>query len=159
MLRVLATVATVAVGATTVAYAQNLDIIKQRRQTMRAIAGASTPNFKMTKGDVPFDLAAVQANLKTIQENAEKLRTLFPDDSRTGGETDASPKIWTARADFNATIDKWIADTKAVAAKITDEASFKANYPAYGGGCGGCHKATDGFSPSLSDSFKKPKPS
>lgn len=158
MLRVLGTVALVAIGATTVAYAQNLDVIKQRREAMRAVAGASTPVFRMTKGDVPFDLAAVQAHLKTMQDNVEKMRSLFPDDAKTGGDTDASPRIWTARADFNAAIDKWTSETKAVAAKITDEASFKAVYPAYGGGCGGCHKANEGFAPSLSESFKKPRP-
>lgn len=158
MLRVLATVAVAAIGGTTLAYAQNLDIIKQRRETMRAVAGASTPVFRMTKGDIPFDLAAVQGHLKTMQDNVEKMRTLFPDDSKTGGDTDASPRIWTARAEFNAAIDKWHAETKAVAAKITDEASFKANYPGYGGACGLCHKANDGFAPSLSESFKKPRP-
>jgi cytochrome c556 len=141
-----------------VAYAQNLDVIKQRRQTMRAIAEAGTSNFKMMKGEIPFDLAAVQASLKTMQQNVEKLRALFPDDARTGGDTDASPKIWTARADFNATIDKWLADAKAVSEKITDEASFKANYPEFGGGCGGCHKASEGFAPRLAVSFKKPLP-
>lgn len=159
MLRIVAIVATVAVGATTVAYAQNLDVIKERRKLMHeTIAGASGSIFQMLKGEAPFNLGAVQANLKSIEDNAAKFRTLFPEDSKTGGDTDASPKIWTARADFNTTIDKWIADTKDVAAKITDEASFKANYPAFGGGCGNCHKATDGFSPRLSESFKKPQP-
>lgn len=157
MLRVVAIIATMGVGAT-VAYAQNVDVVKQRREMMRAVAAASTPNFRMAKGDVPFDLAAVQTNLKTMQDLAIKFKTLFPDDSKTGGATDASPKIWSARAEFDTTIGDWIKNAKDVGAKITDEASFKANYPAFGGGCSGCHKASDGFAPSLSESFKKPKP-
>lgn len=157
MLRIVAALAAVAVGAS-FAYAQNLDIIKQRRETMRVIAGASSPNFKMMKGDVPFDLAAVQANLKTIEEQAAKFKTQFPDDSKTGGGTDVSPTIWTARAEFDGTIDKWIAAAKTAAAAIKDEATFKANYPAFSAGCGGCHKATEGFTIALGESFKKPKP-
>lgn len=157
MLRIVAAIAAVAVGAS-IAYAQNVDVIKQRREAMRAVAGASGPNFKMMKGEVPFDLAAVQANLKTIQEQAARFKGFFPDDSKTGGGTDVSDKIWTARADFNAAIDKWISDAKTAAAAIKDEASFKASYPAFASGCGGCHKATDGFTIALGESFKKPKP-
>ena len=157
MLRIVATVVAVAVGATVV-YAQNLDPIKQRREAMRTVAGASGPNFKMMKGEAPFDLAAVQANLKAMQDGAEKFRGMFPEDSKTGGGTDAAPKIWTARAEFNAAIDKWIGDAKAIGTAIKDEASFKTEYPKFGGGCGGCHKAADGFTIALGESFKKPKP-
>lgn len=157
MLRIVAGLAAVAVGAS-LAYAQNVDVIKQRREAMRAVAGASGPNFKMMKGEVPFDLAAVQKNLATIQEQAVKFKGQFPDDSKTGGETDASPKIWQSKSEFNAAIDKWIADAKTAAAAIKDEASFKANYPAFAAGCGGCHKATDGYTIALGESFKKPKP-
>ena len=150
--------AAVVVSAATFAYAQNADVIKQRRESMRTIAAASGANFKMMKGDAPFDLATVQAGLKTIQEQAPKFKAMFPDDSKTGGGSDAAEKIWTARADFNTIVDKWAADAKTVSAAITDEASFKANYPDFAKGCGGCHMATGGFTVSLGESFKKPKP-
>ena len=93
MRRIVAAVVAVSVGAT-LAYAQNLDVIKQRRDVMKAIATAGTPNFKMMKGQEPFDLATVQAGLKVYQAEAAKLKNLFPDDSKTGGDTDAQPKIW-----------------------------------------------------------------
>ena len=157
MLRFVTAVAAIAVGGT-LAYAQNLDIIKQRRETMRTIGGASGPNFKMMKGEVPFDLAAVQANLKTIGEQATKFKGMFPDDSKTGGGTDAAAKVWTARAEFNAAIDKWVADAKAAAGSIKDEASFKAEYPKVAPACGTCHKAAEGFTIAVGESFKKPKP-
>src|SRR5215213_735276 len=85
MIRITAVVAAVAIGATAV-YAQNLDAIKKRRDVMKAIATAGTVNFNMMKGDIPFDLAKVQAGLKTYQEEATKLPGLFPDDSKTGGD-------------------------------------------------------------------------
>ena len=156
MLRIVAAAAALAIGATAV-YAQNLDAIKQRRDAMKNIAKAGTPPFQMMKGQAPFELAKVQAGLKAYQDEGAKLKTLFPADSKTGGDTDATPKIWQAKAEFDAAIDTFIATAKAAAGSIKDEASFKADYPKVAASCGGCHKDTDGFSPRLADSFKKMK--
>jgi cytochrome c556 len=150
----LATLVGVGIGATVVA-AQNLDAIKQRREVMKTIAKASGVNFKMMKGETPFDLAKVQSGLKTFQEQFPKLKGLFPEDSKMGDETDASAKIWQQRAEFEAVIDKFVADAKAAAGTIKDEASFKAEYPRIVNNCGNCHKEKDGFAPRLADSFKK----
>ena len=147
----------ISLGATLVS-AQNLDVIKQRRETMRAVAAASAPNFKMMKGDLPFDLKAAQTNLQTMQEQLAKFKDLFPDNSKTGGDTDASPKIWTARNDFNTALEKMLAEVKNAAAAIKDEASLKTEYMKVAQACGTCHKSEDGFAPNLSVSFKKPKP-
>ena len=157
MHRLAAAVIALGVGAT-LAYAQNLDAIKQRREVMKAIATAGIPNFKMMKGQEPFDLATVQAGLKVDQTEAAKLKGLFPDDSKTGGDTDASPKIWQQKAEFEAAVDTFVNGAKAAAGAITDEATFKAEYPKVVASCGGCHKDADGFSPRLADSFKKLKP-
>jgi cytochrome c556 len=154
MARILAAIATLAIGATVV-YAQNLDAIKQRREVMKTIAVAGITNFKMIKGETPFDLAKVQAGLATYQNEAAKLKKLFPDDSKTGGDTDASPKIWQAKAEFEAAIDTFIAIAKVAASTIRDEATFKAEYPKVVNSCNGCHKDVNGFSPRLADSFKK----
>jgi cytochrome c556 len=154
MLRFVALCSALVVGVTA-SYAQNLEVIKQRRAAMGAIAKASTPNFQMMKGEAKFDLAAVQANMKTMQAEAEKLKSLFPDDSKTGGDTDASPKIWQDKAGFNGTLDGMIAALKSAAGAIKDEASLKTEYPKVARSCGGCHKDTDGFAPSLSQSFKR----
>jgi len=154
MRRITATLARVSVGATVV-LAQNLDAIKQRREVMKTIAKASSVNFKMMKGENPFDLAKVQSGLQTFQEQFPKLKPLFPEDAKTGGDTDASPKIWQQRAEFEAVIDKFVADAKAAAGTIKDEASFKADYPKIVNSCGNCHKEKDGFAPRLADSFKK----
>jgi cytochrome c556 len=156
MLRIATAFAVVAVGATVV-WAQNLEVIKQRREAMRAIAKASSVNFKMAKGETPFDLTTVQLNLKTMQDEISKFKGLFPDDSKTGGGTDADATIWTARPEFNKAVDNYVAAARTAASAIKDAASLKTEYlKLVRDGCGGCHKDTDdGFSPRLADSFKK----
>ena len=153
MLRIVAAVAAVAVGATVV-YAQNADAIKQRRQVMRDIVKSGTGEvFKMTKGELPFDLVKVQGLLATVQTEMPKLKTLFPDNSKEGN-TGASAKIWSDRAGFDAAVDTFAGIAKAAAGAIKDEASFKAEYGKVGSGCGACHKATDGYTSNLGESFK-----
>jgi cytochrome c556 len=157
MLRTVALAAALAVGATAV-YAQNLPVIKERRETMRAIAGQSTPVFKMSKGEEQFDLAKVQTGIKIMSDGFTKFKGLFPADAKTGGETDADPTIWTKRDEFEGVIQKVQADLAAAASAIKDEATFKEHFAKITGGCGGCHKASDGFTVRLGDSFKKPRP-
>jgi cytochrome c556 len=136
------------------AVAQNADAIKQRREAMRAIARAGAEPFKMTKGEAPFNLATVQGVLKAIEENAPKLKAAFPDNSKTGA-TEATAKVWESRAEFNAVIDKWVADAKAATGTIKDEASFKIEYAKLAQTCGSCHGNRGGFAPGLGDSFKR----
>lgn len=158
MIRYLSVAALIAVGATTV-IAQNLDVIKERRQAMRAIVNQSSTMMKMSKGETAFDLAQAQAALKVMGDQAAKFKTLFPDNSRTGGSTEAAPKIWAERAQFDAVSDKWVAVIREAATAIKDEASFKAEYSKVSSGCGGCHKSTgDGYAPRVGDLVKKPAP-
>lgn len=148
-----ASLALVAAGVS-VAVAQNADAIKQRREVMRTIARAGLEPFKMTRGEAPFNMDTALAVLKAIEENAPKFKGAFPDNSRTGA-TEATAKVWDARADFNAIIDKWVLDAKATAGAIKDEASFKAEYPKMVQVCGNCHGSRGGFAPGLGESFKK----
>jgi len=138
MLRVLAAVAALAIGATVV-LAQNAAVIDQRKQAMKAMGGAAKGPGGMAKGDVPFELPKVQASLKTIQETAVKAKGLFSDDSKTG-ETDTLPVAFEKKADVLARLDKIAADAKAAEGAIKDEASFKAECPKVVSNCGGCHK-------------------
>ena len=50
---------------------------------------------------------------------------LFPDNSKTGGETAASPKIWEDTADFKAKFVKLGNDAKAASASVKDLDSLK----------------------------------
>src|SRR5262245_62296946 len=70
---ILATLVGVSVGATVV-LAQNLDAIKQRRDTMKTIAKASGVNFKMMKGETPLDLAKVKSGRQTMQDEFRNIK-------------------------------------------------------------------------------------
>jgi cytochrome c556 len=138
MLRVIACVAALVVGATMV-LAQNTAAIGQRKDAMKALGGAAKDPGGMAKGETPFDLAKVQASLNTIEQTAAKAKTVFPADSQ-GGDTAALPVAFTDKADLFAKFDKMGADAKAARAAIKDEASFKTEWPKVVASCGGCHK-------------------
>ena len=153
-LNVLTGLSILAVGAS-VAWAQNVDAIDKRRAAMRAIAQAGSQPFQMFTNKADFDLAKVQAGLKAYQDEGAKLAALFPPDSKTGGGTDATAKIWTARAEFDKGIENFLTTAKAAAAAIKDEASFRVEYKKVTETCGSCHGDQGGFAPKTADSFKK----
>ena len=136
MLRVIVGLAALAVGATVV-LAQNSAAIKARQDAMKALGGAAKEPSAMAKGEAKFDLAKVQASLKTIESTAIKGKTVFPDDSKGG---DALPIAFTDKADLFARFDKLAAAAKAAQASIKDEASLKAEWTKVVSNCGGCHK-------------------
>ena len=138
MLRVIAAVAALAVGATIV-HADAVASIGARKDALKAMGAAAKTPGGMIKGEVAFDLAQVKAALKVYQEQAGKLKDLFPDESKTG-DTNALPVAFEKRADVQARFAKLADDAKAAEAVITDEATFKANWGKVMGNCGGCHK-------------------
>lgn len=145
MRRALSALVAFALGATSVA-AQNLDVIKQRQDALKSIGDAVKPVGAMYKGEADFDLAKVQAALKVMQEKAPILPTLFPDNSKTGGDTEALPIIWDEKADFEPRFKKLGDAAKAAEATITDEETFPDAWKEVMGNCSGCHKK-----------FRKPK--
>jgi cytochrome c556 len=137
MIRTVAILAALAVGATAV-YAQSA-AIGQRKDAFKAMANAAKAPGAMIKGEAAFALPAVQTALKAFQDESGKLKTLFPDDSKTG-DTNVLPVAFEKRADLTARFDKLAADAKAAEGAIKDEASFKAEWPKVVSNCGGCHK-------------------
>jgi cytochrome c556 len=138
MLRYVAIAAALAVGATAV-LAQNAASISARKDAMKAIAAAAKDPGGMAKGEIPFDLAKVQASLKVYQEQGAKAKGLFGDDTKAG-DTKATAAVWEKKADFDGKFDAFIAAAKAAETAIKDEASFKAEWGKVMGNCGGCHK-------------------
>ncbi len=137
MIRALSIAAIIAVGATAV-YAQGAEI-DQRKASMKAIGAAAKEPGAIMKGEASFDLQKVQASLVVYQEQAAKLKDLWPESSKSG-DTKASPAVWESKDQFLALFDKFGAEAKAASSAITDEASFKANWPKVMSSCGGCHK-------------------
>lgn len=132
---VITVAATIAISG---AYAQSAAIAK-RKDILKGIGDATKPVAAMLKGEAPYDGATVQKALSTYAAGAKELKSLFPEDSKTGGDTAALPKIWTEKAKFEGIFDKLAADATAAAGAIKDEASLKANFGKVLGNCKACH--------------------
>jgi cytochrome c556 len=132
-----AVAAVIALGVTAVAQP---DPIAARKALMKENGKQARAGAAMLKGEAPFDLAKAKAIFATYVDASAKMPALFPDNSKTGGETAALPKVWTDKADFDAKFAKFGSDAKAASDKVTDLASFKAAFPAVQKNCGGCHE-------------------
>jgi cytochrome c556 len=114
--------------------------IAKRKDIMKGWAGLLKEPGGMLKGETAFDLAKVQAALRSIESGSTEIKALYPDDSKTGGKTEALPVIWEKKAEFEAIYTKLGADAKAAEAAIKDEATLKAEMPKVLGNCGACHR-------------------
>ncbi len=121
------------------AVAQN-DPIAARKALMKSQGQAAQQGAKFMKGEEAFNLAKAQQIFATYQDVAAKAPALFPDNSKTGGDTAALPAVWQNKSDFDAKLAKLGVDAKDAAAKVKDEASFKTVFPEVQKNCGGCHQ-------------------
>lgn len=115
------------------------DPIAERRNTMKAVGAATRDGAAMAKGEAAFDAAKAQAVFKVYVDAAKKMPGLYPDSSKTGGETTAAPKIWEDQAGFKAAFVKFEADSSA-GASVTDLAGFRTAFGNATKNCGGCHE-------------------
>lgn len=120
------------------------DVVKstqaQMKATGRALGGTLAP---INKGEKPYDQAAVTEALKTLEDTAKQLPNMFPASIKAvkfEGDYNTSPKIWDDAAGFKAKIDEYAKAVSDAKAKIKDLDSLKANFPAIGKACGGCHE-------------------
>ena len=117
------------------------DPIAARKALMKENNNNARAVVQMMREQKPFDAAAVEAAFKQWAETAQKLPGLFPDDSKTGGETRATPKIWQNKKDFDeksADFGKAVADNHAKAVASLD--GLKAAIPVIGKACDNCHE-------------------
>jgi cytochrome c556 len=116
------------------------DPIAARKALMKGNNDNASAVAKMMSGDEPFDAAKVDAAFAQWAETAQKLPGLFPDDSKTGGQTRATAKIWETRSDFqakDAAFGKAVADNRDKA-KTLD--GLKASVTAVFKACDNCHE-------------------
>jgi cytochrome c556 len=134
-------VATLAVGLSVGTAIAQQDPVTVREDLMKKNNDHAKAVVQMMRGQAPFDAAAVDAAFKQWADTAQKLPSLFPDNSKTGGDNRASPKIWVNKKDFDAKAEAF---AKAVA-EHHDEAKssldgLKASIPVVGKACDDCHK-------------------
>lgn len=122
------------------AVSAQVDIIKSRQTIMKGVGKATGELGKVMKGEAKFDLAQAQEAFKIYADAGKKMPALFPDTTKTGGDTAALPKIWEAKADFEAKFAKLAADAERLGPGIKDEAGFKAAFMEVTKNCGGCHE-------------------
>jgi cytochrome c556 len=119
------------------------DSVKEAQALMKGYGRNAGAVSAIIKGDKPYDQATVDAALTAFEDGAKKMSSLFPDSAKgvkADGDYSASTKVWEDKAGFEAKIAsfaKVVADAKG---KIKDLDSLKANFPAVGKECGGCHE-------------------
>jgi cytochrome c556 len=138
MNRIALAVAVLAVGATGLV-AQG-DPIAARKALMKTNGDQNRIGTEMIEGKRPFDLDAAKKIFASFEEAGVKAKDLFPETSKTGGDTAALPAIWENKADFDAKLAKFAAESKAAAAAITNLDTFKAQITEIRKNCGGCHQ-------------------
>jgi len=117
------------------------DPIAARRALMKSNGDQAKIGVAMMKGEAAFDLEKVHKIFAAWADAAEKMPSLFPETSKTGGDTAADPKIWANMDDFKGRFAKFATDVKEASAKVTDLDSFKAAFGSIGkNDCGGCHE-------------------
>jgi cytochrome c556 len=139
--RMVVALAGLAVACGTSAVIAQSNPIQARQALMKANGRNAGVVARMVKGQDPFDPAKVDAAFAQWAETAQKLPELFPDDSKTGDKTRAAPKIWQAKADFDAkaaAFGKVVADNHDSAKASLD--GLKVAVAAVGKACGNCHE-------------------
>ncbi|MEZ5849873.1 MAG: cytochrome c [Hyphomicrobiaceae bacterium] len=135
----LSIVAAVAVAASAAVAAG--DAIAKRKAYMKSVGGAAKQSGQMIKGEQPYDAKAAAANMTKIAAGWADFAKQFPKGTETGGETTASPKIWSNMKEFD---DKGkalaAAAEKAVGEAAKGKDAFAAAFKNVGATCKGCHE-------------------
>ena len=112
--------------------------VEERQATMKHVGQTMKEATAFTSAQTPFDAAKVKGLMDGVSADAKKLKGLYPANSANDPKTEADPKIWQNRADF----DKRLAEmgTLATAAgKAKDTDSFKAAFKPVSDTCKSCH--------------------
>ena len=119
-------------GATGVV-AQRMETMKQMGQHMKALG-------HMLAGKTPFDPKAANRLAQTLHEHCEHVMHMFPPGS-DGHHSEATPAVWTNRAEFDARMRRFDAAIEELVAATAsgDKAQLGVEFKAVGQECSGCH--------------------
>ena len=138
MIRTVLGVAVLAFGAT--ALVAQTDPIAARKALMKTNGDQNRIATEMLEGKRPFNLDEAKKVFVVFAEAGEKAPALFPDNSKTGGDTAALPPVWENKADFNAKLAKFASESKAAGDATKDLDTFKVQITEVRKNCGGCHQ-------------------
>ena len=135
------TIAALVIGLSAGAVMAQSDPIAARQALMKGNNDNARAMVQTMRGQRPYDVAAVEAAFAQWAETAQKLPGLFPENSKIGGETRATPKIWQNKKDFDekaAAFGKAVAENRDKAKESLD--GLKAAIPVVGKECDNCHE-------------------
>ena len=138
MIRTASVIIAMAFGIAAVA-AQS-DPIAARQALMKTNGKQAKLGSDMIRGNVPFNLDNAKAIFSSFIDAANKMPNLFPENSKTGGDTSASPEIWQHLDDVRARFAKFGADSKAAQDATKDLDSFRVGFRKVAQNCDGCHE-------------------
>jgi cytochrome c556 len=139
MKKLLAAFAVVGILVAGIAHA---DVIADRKAIMKEGNAASMAILaKTAKGEMEYDQEAVMAAFTAMREGTANFHEFFPEGSETGGETTASPAIWTDMEGFQAALAEFHADLDAaLAAEPATMDEFVPVFQEVAGNCQSCHQ-------------------
>jgi cytochrome c556 len=117
------------------------DPVKTREDLMKQNNDHAKIMVQMMRGQAPFDAGKVDVAFAQWADTAKKLPSLFPENSKTGGDNRASPTIWLNKDDFDAraaAFGKTVAENRDKAKASLD--GLKAAVAAVGKQCDHCHE-------------------
>src|SRR4030081_3405463 len=97
--------------------------------------------LKMTKGEIPYNQAAVDTAIKELEESVPTIPSVFtpnPKEDVVNSTYGSSQKIWQNKADFDSKVPPVIKAIADVKGKITDVASLKVAYDSVQAKCTDC---------------------
>ena len=99
--------------------------------------------LKMSKGELPYDQAQVDAALAKLETDVPKIPNVFknnPKEQVVNATYGASQKIWHNKADFDSKVKPVIQAIDGLKGKIKDKASVKVAFDTLNKACTGCHE-------------------
>jgi len=137
----------VAVGAVLLGVSAVLaqqDVAKQQDDLMRTTIGRPFYGvlLKMSRGQAPYDQAAVEAALSDLEKAVLTIPATFqtnPKMDLPGAEYVASPKVWENKADFDSKVPAVIKQITDLKGQIKDVDGLKVAWKQINDKCDGCH--------------------
>lgn len=114
------------------------DIIKQRKSAYAVIGYNFGSLGAMAQDKKPFNKDEAARNAQIVASLADYPKGFFVEGTDKG-ETKAKPEIWQKRSDFDAKMDKMVAEAKKLPQSVGDPASLKKAVQDTGAACKACH--------------------
>jgi cytochrome c556 len=125
------------------AMAQQEVAVKQDNLMRAQAKSLYTVMLKMTKGEIPYDQAAVDAALAQLEQSVPTIPTVFatnPKEDVVNATYGSSQKIWQNKADFDSRVPPVVKAIAEAKGKIKDVGSLKVAYDSINGKCTDCHE-------------------